>query len=118
MSYPRSAKVAEAIREEISEILSKLKDPRIGMVTVTGVDISPDLRHAVIFVSIMNALEKEATLKILRKAKGHIRTKLGRSLRLKFVPDLEFKWDESIERGAKISEIIHRIHEEESESQQ
>ena len=118
MSYPRSARVAEAIREEVSEILSKLKDPRIEMITVTGVDISPDLRCAVIFASVMNASEKESTLKVLKKAKGHIRTELGKKLRLKFVPDLEFEWDESIEQGARISKILHHIHEEESGNQQ
>ncbi|MDO8885447.1 30S ribosome-binding factor RbfA [Candidatus Oleimmundimicrobium sp.] len=115
MNYPRSNKVAKAIKEEISEILSKLKDPRIGMITVTGVDVSPDLKRAIIFISILNSSEKKVTLNVLRKAKGHIRTKLGEKLSLKFLPDLEFKWDESMERGARISEIIHRIREEEGE---
>lgn len=118
MSYLRTAKVAEAIKEEVSIIISKLKDPRIKMVTITGVDVSPDLRNATIFISVIDFSKKESTLNVLKKAKGYIKAELGKKLRMKYMPDLDFKWDESIEQGLKISKILNQMHEEESENKE
>lgn len=116
MEFQRSARVNEALKEEIADILArKLKDPRIGFVTVTGVDVSPDLRHAHVFISIMgNEEEQIATYQILQGAKGFIRSELGKRLRIKFMPEISFDIDESINEGIRISKLIEKIHKEES----
>ena len=115
MDFERTARVNEAVKEEIADILEKkLKDPRIGFVTVTGVDVSPDLKYADVFVSIMGSKDdQEVTFKILRGAKGFVRSELGKRLRIKFLPDLFFRIDESIEEGMRITKLIDKIHREE-----
>ena len=115
MDFERTARVNEAVKEEIADILEKkLKDPRIGFVTVTGVDVSPDLKYADVFVSIMGSKDdQEASFKILKGAKGFIRSELGKRLRIKFLPDLSFRIDESIEEGMRITKLIDKIHREE-----
>jgi ribosome-binding factor A len=98
------------MREEIADILMhKTKDPRIGFVTVTGVDLSDDLRHAKVFLSIYKDEEKETTLKAIEVAKGFIRRELGKRMRLRFLPELIFRLDKSIEYGNKIDRILKEI---------
>ena len=98
------------MREEVAYILMhKIKDPRIGFVTVTGVDLSDDLRHAKIFVSIYKEEEGETTLKAIEAAKGFIRRELGKRMSLRFIPELFFRLDKSIEYGAKIDRILKEI---------
>lgn len=118
MDFQRTTRLNEVIKEEISNILQKkLKDPRIGFVTVTAVEVSPDLRHANIFVSILgNKKEKEATYKSLTGAKGFIRSELGKKIRIKFLPEISFSIDESIEEGIRISKLIEKIHKKEESS--
>jgi ribosome-binding factor A len=119
LDFERAARVNEALKEEIADILEKkLKDPRIGFVTVTGADVSPDLKHADVFVSIMGSKEEQlATFKVLHGAKGFIRSELGKRLRIKFLPELVFRIDESIEEGMRIAKLIKKIHKaEESDS--
>ena len=113
MDFPRSARLNEVLKEEIADILrKKLKDPRIGFVTVTGVKASPDLRHADIFVSVLGTEEeKESAYKSLKGATGFIRSELGKRLRIKFLPEISFVIDESIDEGIRISKLIKRIHE-------
>ena len=115
MDFERTARVNEAVKEEIADILEKkLKDPRIGFITVTGVDVSPDLKYADVFVSIMGSKDdQEATFKTLKGAKGFIRSELGKRLRIKFLPDLSFRIDASIEEGMRITKLIDKIHREE-----
>lgn len=117
MDYPRAARLSEAIKEEISDIIQRgLKDPRIGFVTVTGVEVSPDLRHATVFFSILGTeSERKETLAGMESAKGHIRTELGKRIRLKFLPELSFKLDKSIEESQRITELIQRIHRNEEQ---
>jgi ribosome-binding factor A len=118
LNFRRSARLNEVLKEETSDILGKkLKDPRIGFVTVTGVKVSPDLRHADIFVSVLGTEEeKESAFKSLKGATGFIRSELGKRLRLKFLPEISFAIDESIDEGIRISKLIKRIHEGEERS--
>jgi ribosome-binding factor A len=101
-------RVNEAVREVLSTRLAEgLKDPRIGFVTVTAVDTSPDLRHARVYVSVLGSDdEREHTLAGLRSSHGVLQTQIARELRMKRTPTLEFVYDESIDRGMRISELL------------
>jgi ribosome-binding factor A len=108
----RAERVAEGIREEVARFLSAdAKDPRIqGLVTVTAVDVPPDLRSARIFVSVMGTEEeKSSTLEGLDSLAGFLRGTLARTLRLRFAPEIEFRIDPSIERAARIEMLLSRI---------
>jgi len=113
----RADRVAELIKHEVSDIISrKLNDPRIGFTSVTAVDIGNDLQNARIYVSIYGSpQEKKDTMDALLSATKYIRGELGRSLQLRDVPEILFKQDESIERGAKVFEIINKLHKEKGE---
>ena len=101
------------MKQEIADILMrKIKDPRVGFVTVTDVDVSDDLRNAKIFVSIYGE-GKEETFKGLESAAPFIRSELSRRMRMRHVPELLFRFDESVERGAHIMELLHSIEKEE-----
>ena len=101
-------RVNEAVREVLSVRLAEgLKDPRIGFVTVTAVDTSPDLRHARVFVSVLgDAEQREQTLAGLASSHGYLQTRIAAELRLKRTPTLEFVYDESVDRGMRISELL------------
>jgi ribosome-binding factor A len=101
-------RVNEAVREVLSgHIAEDLKDPRIGFVTVTGVDTTPDLRHARVYVSVLGSDDqREQALEGLRSAAGFLQGKVGDELRMKRTPTLEFRYDESIDRGMRISELL------------
>lgn len=108
----RSDRVGEAIREEIATFLAEgVKDPRVvGMVTVTGVDITRDLRHARVFVSVLGSdEEKRATFEGLEAVAGHLRGRIGRALRLRSAPEISFKADESVARAARIETLLNQI---------
>ena len=108
----RIERVNSLIRQEISELLQRqVKDPRLGnFVTVTEVSTSSDLRHAKIFVShIGSEEEKQKTLSVLVGATGFFRNELARHLRLRRIPELSFQWDDSIERGAHLLQLIDRV---------
>ena len=108
----RPDRVAEAIREEIATFLAEdVKDPRIvGLVTVTGVDITRDLRHAKVFVSVMGSDDEQAkTYEGLDSVAGHLRSRIGRALRLRLAPEIQFKPDESIARAAHIESLLSQI---------
>jgi ribosome-binding factor A len=106
----RLRRVNEAIREVLSEAVPELKDPRIGFVTVTGVDTSPDLRHARVFVSVLGSVEKrDRTLAGLTAAHGLLQGKIARELRLKRTPQLAFEYDPSVERGVRMSKLIDEL---------
>lgn len=114
----RPQRLALQIRQEVSLLISRdMKDRRIGFVTVTGVRLSPDLRHAKIFISVMGSpeSEKEETVEILNRATGWIRRELGQKIRVKFLPDIEFFTDLSQDYGEKIDRLIDKIHEHEDE---
>jgi ribosome-binding factor A len=104
----RMRRVNEAVREVVSARLAEgLRDPRIGFVTVTSVETSPDLRHARVFVSVLgDAEQREATMAGLGSAHGVLQLAVARELRMKHTPTLEFLFDESIERGMRITELL------------
>jgi ribosome-binding factor A len=113
----RSDRAAEAIREEIATFLAEsVKDPRVvGFVTVTGVDLTPDLRHAKVFVSVMGTeAEKEATFEGLASTASHLRSRVGRALRLRVAPEIQFREDLSVARAARIESLLADIKTDES----
>ena len=101
-------RVNEAIREVLAAaIATDLKDPRIGFVTVTDVDTSPDLRAARVFVSVLGSdQDRESALEGLRSSHGFLQSRIASELRIKRTPTLSFHYDESIERGARLSELL------------
>ena len=106
----RLRRVNEAVREVLSEGLGDLKDPRIGFVTVTGVETSPDLRHARVFISVLGSeRERNDTLAGLAAAHGLLQARIARELRLKRTPQLAFKYDPSVERGVRMSRLIDEL---------
>ena len=108
----RIERVNSLIRQELSELLQRqVKDPRLGhFIAVTEVNTSADLKHARIFVSSMDQDEdKTEILKALTSASGFFRTRLAKSLRMRYTPELSFHWDDSIERGAHITDLIDQI---------
>jgi ribosome-binding factor A len=106
----RLRRVNEALREVLSEGVAELKDPRIGFVTVTGVETSPDLRQARVFVSVLGTLRKrEETLAALQAAHGVLQARVGRLLRLKRTPQLAFEYDPSVERGVRMTKLIDEL---------
>ncbi len=111
----RVNRVAEQMKKELGDIIiQKVKDPRIGFVTVTDVEVTGDLQNATIFISVLGKeYEKEETLKGLNKAKGFIRSEVGRRIRLRKVPEIEFEFDESIEYGNKIQTLLTQVNREE-----
>ena len=103
-------RVNEALREVLSEAVTELKDPRIGFVTVTGVDASRDLRHATVYVSVLGSEEKRrATLEGLESSHGVLQTRIARELRLKRTPQLAFEYDPTVERGVRLSKLIDEL---------
>jgi len=115
--YKRSEKVAEAIHEEISALLVKgLKDPRIGFVTITGVKVSDDLHLATIYFTVIGSdEEKKASAAGLNSAKGFIRRDMGKTLKMRYVPDIVFRYDESVDYGNRIEGLLKEIHAAEGE---
>ncbi len=108
----RADRVGEAIREEIATFLTEsAKDPRIvGFVTVTAVDVTQDLRHAKVFVSVMGSeAEKAATFEGLDSTASHLRSRVGRALRLRVAPEIQFREDESVARAARIESLLADI---------
>ena len=113
LPYKRSQRVGDLLREEIAEIvIHRLKDPRIGFVTITGVDVTDDLKIAKIYVSIFKDEDKKTTLEILNSAKSFIRSKLSKRLRMKSIPSIDFRLDTSIEYGNKIDKLLKKIEGE------
>ena len=109
----RPQRLALQIQQEVSLLISRnMKDRRIGFVTVTGVHMSPDLRHAKIFISTMQGSQggKEETLEILNRASGWFRRELGHKIRVKFLPDIVFLSDLSRDYGENIDRLIDEIH--------
>lgn len=115
--HKRSDKVAEAIHELVSALLIKgLKDPRVGFVTVTGVKVTDDLHLATVYYTVVGSEEeKKATRHGLASAVGFIRKEMGKSLRMRYVPDVVFKFDESVEYGSRIDRLLKEIGAEEGE---
>jgi ribosome-binding factor A len=109
--FKRSEKVAEAVHELVSELLVKgLKDPRIGFVTITAVKVTDDLHLAKVYFTVIGSdEEKKATRAGLNSSRGFIRKEMGKKFRMKYVPDVEFLYDESVEYGHRIETILREI---------
>src|SRR4030042_3811833 len=111
--YPRSRRVAELLLEEISWLIRReLKEPRIGFVTLTHVDVSKDLRYAKVFASIMGEeAERTKSIEGLRNSSGFIRMRLKENLRLRIIPEITFVLDTTLEKVQRINELIRDIQE-------
>jgi ribosome-binding factor A len=106
----RMRRVNESVRNVVAEGLGELKDPRIGMVTVTGVVVSPDLGEARVYVSVIgNEKKRAATLSGLESARGVLQAKINRELHLRRTPTLTFAYDESVERGVRMTKLIDEL---------
>ena len=107
-SQQRLRRVADQIQRELSGLLrSELKDPRVGMVTITGVEVSPDLAHAkVFFTALGDAQSLDRTEEGLKHAAGFLRAQLGSRLKLRVTPELHFRHDPSVEEGVRLSQLI------------
>lgn len=116
----RADRVAESIREEIATFLHEgAKDPRlVGLVTVTAVDVTRDLRSARVFVSILGTdAERRATYEALESMASHVRSRLARSLRLRVAPEISFKLDESVARAARIESLLAEVREKKNDDE-
>jgi len=107
-------RVNEALREVLSESIGSLKDPRIGFVTITGVDTTPDLRQATVYVSVLGSDERrDASLAGLQSSHGVLQSRVNRELRLKRTPQLTFEYDPTVERGVRLSRLIDELNPDE-----
>lgn len=111
MRAARMRRVDEAMRVVLSDAIAKdLKDPRVGFVTVTGVKTSPDLRHARVYVSVLgDDAARAASVDGLRSAHGYLQKRLATELTLKHTPTLSFEYDESVDRGMRISQLLDEV---------
>lgn len=114
-AFSRTQRLGQLLKEEISTLLQReVKDARVGMVTVTGVEVSPDLKHAKVYVQVLGDDDRVAeALSGLDSAAGFIRSRLGRELRIRRAPDLQFVADRTQERAARIAELLAEIEEPE-----
>jgi ribosome-binding factor A len=113
---PRMRKVNELVREVVADAVVDLKDPRIGFLTITGAETSPDLRHAVVYYSVLGSEEEKTdTAAALESAKSRIQGVLGRETRMRYTPVLEFVVDPSIDEGIRITQILADLEESENQ---
>ncbi len=110
----RQARLAEFLRDEISAIIQReLRDPRVGFASVTRVEMSPDLRHARVYVSVYGTHEEqEAALRALQGAAGFIRRLIAPHLHTRHIPELHFKLDRSLEHAEQVARLLHQIRQE------
>lgn len=115
--YKRSVRINQLIKEEVADIIMrKVKDPRLGFVSITDVRTTDDLKLARVFVSVLKPEDRELTMEIIESAKSFIRTELARRVKMKFIPQLEFKLDTSIEYASHIEGIFKKIRQEREQS--
>lgn len=112
----RMERVQKRARSVLGEAIGELKDPRVGFATITSVRITPDLRHARVWVSVLGSEEEqEATMEGLKSARSHLRSVLGNGIRLKYLPELDFELDTGVQEAAKLESLFRKIHEEEDQ---
>lgn len=110
---PRMRRVNELLREVIADEVAKLKDPGLGFVTITGVDTTPDLRAARVYYTVLGEPgQREETQAALERATSRIRAATGDQVRLKYLPTLDFEYDEAIERGLRMEQLLRTLGEE------
>lgn len=113
----RPSRVSEEFREILAEEIPRLKDPRVGFVTVVGVRVTPDLRRARVFYTTMgDERARRATAAALRSARGHLRKVIGDQVRMKVLPDLEFEEDESVQTADRIEQLLQQVRPPDEES--
>jgi ribosome-binding factor A len=107
--FPRTRRVGEQIQRELAELIrDELKDPRLGMISISQVTVSRDMGHAKVYVSVLGSEEQtEASMEVLRHAAGFLRHKLGKILHMRVIPELHFFLDRSLEEGARIGALIN-----------
>jgi ribosome-binding factor A len=113
MDFSRNERIAEEIKKVISQIISNdLKDPRIdGLISVTKVDVTKDLRHATIYISLYgDKKKKDTTFEVINNAKGYIRRELASKIRIKYIPEISFKMDKSIEYAIHINKLLEEVN--------
>ncbi len=108
-------KVNELMREVIAEEVGRLKDPRLGFVTITEVRTAPDLRRATVYFSVLDEADREGTAAALQSAHHRLQRAIARQAHLKYTPVLEFAVDEALERALRISKLLHDLEKDESE---
>ena len=111
--YSRATRVADLLKEEISEMLCKeVKDPHIGFITITDVEVSKDLKHAQIFYTILgDEKQEEESADALSRVSSFIKKQLGKRLRMRYIPEIVFKYDNSLAYGTKIDHILNSLKE-------
>ena len=110
MSRGRPQKVADLIQRELSDLLRReVRDPRVGMVTITSVDVSPDLSHAKVFFTLLDKKLLAETTHGLQRAAGYLRSQLSHRMSMYTTPELRFVYDESVERGDRLSQLIDSV---------
>jgi ribosome-binding factor A len=114
----RQEKINDLLREVMSEIIQReIKDPRVGFLSVTGVEVAPDLSSARVFVSVMgDDTQQKDSIAVLQRAKGFLRTELARRVRsMRHIPELIFKLDTSVQQGARVFELLEQVKREDAE---
>lgn len=110
--YPRVRRVNSILREVIAETVEEMKDPRLVLVTITGVEATPDLRHAVVYYSTLDLTDLEAAAHALESATPRIRRQVGSEVRMKRIPELEFRPDPAVVDGERIDEVLRALQRE------
>ncbi|MCD5996290.1 30S ribosome-binding factor RbfA [Pseudomonas sp. CDFA 602] len=120
--YSRTQRIGDQMQRELAQLIRReIKDPRVGLVTITAVDVSRDVGHAKIFMTVMgqdSAEEIAQSIKVLNSAAGFLRMQLAREMKLRSVPQLHFHYDESVVRGAHLSALIERAVAEDGQHQE
>jgi ribosome-binding factor A len=116
-THNRPERVAQMVQELLGELFARgMRDPRIGLVTITGVKMSPDLREARVYWTVHGDPEqRKQTAKGLDNARGFLRREIGSQVKLRVVPELQFTYDEAIDRGERIEQLIRKVHDEDRE---
>ncbi|TQV74837.1 30S ribosome-binding factor RbfA [Aliikangiella marina] len=120
--FNRTDRVAEQLQREVAQIIQmEVKDPRLGMVTVSGVDISRDLYYATAYVTFLGIEETEKNLKqaldVLNQASGFIRSLIGKRMKMRVIPQLKFEYDKSIAHGSELSALIQKARNKDSDNE-
>jgi ribosome-binding factor A len=115
-SYPRSRRLNAIVQEVLAEEVERLTDPRLAMVTVTGVSVAPDMRHAIVFFSTLDLSDLPQAQAGLQAAAPRLRTAIGREVRIKFTPELQFVPDQGVVQGERIDALLRELATEEEDS--
>ncbi|MCD6385475.1 30S ribosome-binding factor RbfA [Candidatus Sumerlaeota bacterium] len=117
MLHSRKKRLEELIKEEVAKIIDQMKDPRVRMVTVTEVSLSNDLRYATVYVSILERERVDETMHALKRAQKFVRRELGSRIVVKYLPEVQFKYDKTFEQIARVEELLSQIKRDSGESE-